>query len=74
VIRGTGFADVLPEGESQLLGLVARLYRLPAPPSPDQFQAIAEAWKPFRTWAAVLVRAVAQRLFDAEPGRFPAPE
>ncbi len=74
VTRGTGFADVLPVGESQLLGLVARLYRLPAPPSPDQFQAIAEAWKPFRTWAAVLVRAAAQRLFDAEPGRFPAPE
>ena len=74
VIRGTGFADVLPVSEPQLLGLVARLYRLPGPPSPDQFHAIAEAWKPFRTWAAVLVRAAAQRLFDAEPGRFPAPE
>jgi DNA-3-methyladenine glycosylase II len=74
VVRGTGFADVLPDSEPQLLGLVARLYRLPGPPSPDQFHAIAEAWKPFRTWAAVLVRAAAQRLFDAEPGRFPAPE
>jgi DNA-3-methyladenine glycosylase II len=73
VTRGTGFADVLPVSEPQLLGLVARLYRLPGPPSPDQFRAIAEAWKPFRTWAAVLVRAAAQRLFDAEPGRFPAP-
>jgi 3-methyladenine DNA glycosylase/8-oxoguanine DNA glycosylase len=54
-----------------LLSLVARLYRLPGPPAPEQFEALAEAWKPLRTWAAVLIRAAAQRLFDAEPNSFP---
>jgi DNA-3-methyladenine glycosylase II len=71
VIRGTGFADVLPAAEPRLLSLVARLYRLPGPPAPEQFEALAEAWKPLRTWAAVLIRAAAQRLFDAEPNSFP---
>ena len=71
VIRGTGFADVLPVNEPRLMSLVARLYRLPAPPDADELGALAEAWKPLRTWAAVLIRAASQRLFDAEPDRFP---
>jgi DNA-3-methyladenine glycosylase II len=71
VIRGTGFADVLPVQEPRLLSLVARLYRLPGPPAQEQLDALAEAWRPLRTWAAVLIRAASQRLFDAEPGRFP---
>jgi DNA-3-methyladenine glycosylase II len=70
VIRGTGFADVLPVNEPRLMSLVARLYRLPGPPAPEQLDALAEAWKPLRTWAAVLIRAASQRLFDAEPERF----
>ncbi len=62
VIRGTGFADVLPVNEPRLLGLVTRLYRLPAPPALERFYEIAEAWRPLRTWAAVLIRAAASRL------------
>jgi DNA-3-methyladenine glycosylase II len=65
VIRGTGFADVLPVNEPTLLTLVARLYQLPAPPSPAQLHQIAEAWRPLRTWAAVLIRAAAARLQTA---------
>ncbi len=61
VVRGTGFADVLPTNEPRLLGLVARLYGLPGPPSPEQLISIAENWRPLRTWAAVLIRAVAGR-------------
>jgi DNA-3-methyladenine glycosylase II len=61
VIRGTGFADVLPVDEPKLLALVARLYQLPAPPSPAQFHQIAEVWRPLRTWAAVLIRAATSR-------------
>jgi DNA-3-methyladenine glycosylase II len=71
VIRGTGFADVLPVNEPRLLALVARLYGLAAPPAPAQLHQIAEAWRPLRTWAAVLIRAATSRLLDAEPARFP---
>jgi len=62
VIRATGFTDVLPEHEPRLLALTARLYGLAGPPEPAQFRALAEPWRPFRTWAAVLIRAVTGRL------------
>ncbi len=67
VIRGTGFADVLPAGEPKLLTLVERLYGLRRPVSDDELRALAEAWKPFRTWAAVLIRAAALRVLGDEP-------
>jgi DNA-3-methyladenine glycosylase II len=62
VIRGTGFTDVLPVNEPRLLSLTASLYNLPEPPTPDEFQTLAEPWRPFRTWTAVLIRAAAARL------------
>lgn len=64
VIRGTGFTDVLPSSEPRVLELAARLYGLDAPPGPAQFEAIAEPWRPFRTWAVVLIRAAAGRILD----------
>jgi DNA-3-methyladenine glycosylase II len=62
LIRASGLADMLPSGEPRLNGLVADLYHLPAPPAPDELLAIAEVWRPLRTWVAVLVRAAARRL------------
>ena len=62
VVRASGFADVLPMNEPQLLGLVARLYGLPGPPSPEQFAVLAEPWRPLRTWVSVLIRAAGPRL------------
>jgi DNA-3-methyladenine glycosylase II len=62
VIRGTGFTDVLPVQEPRALALTAQLYQLDAPPGPEEFARIAEPWRPFRTWAAVLIRAAAGRL------------
>jgi DNA-3-methyladenine glycosylase II len=67
VIRGTGFADVLPVSEPKALSLAARLYGLPEPPAEAQFRELAQAWRPFRTWAVVLIRAVAHRVLDDEP-------
>jgi DNA-3-methyladenine glycosylase II len=69
LIRASGLADVLPVSEPNLLATVARLYRLPAPPGPDQLTVLAEPWRPFRTWAAVLIRAAADRLPAAPSGR-----
>jgi len=69
VIRGTGFADVLPAGEPKLLTLVERLYELRGPASDEELRALAETWKPFRTWAAVLIRAAAGRVLGGEPAQ-----
>jgi DNA-3-methyladenine glycosylase II len=70
VIRGTGFTDVLPAGEPRALALTARLYHLDADPDPAQFRELAEPWRPFRTWAVVLIRAVSGlvRPEEAPPG------
>ena len=66
VIRGTGFADVLPVGEPRALALTAKLYGLEEPLSEARFREVAEAWKPLRTWAIVLIRAAGPRVIDAE--------
>ncbi len=65
-IRGTGFADVLPVAEPQALSLTARLYNLGEPLSEARFRELAEPWQPLRTWAIVLIRAVAPRLLDTQ--------
>jgi DNA-3-methyladenine glycosylase II len=62
VIRASGFADVLPPDEQKALALVGELYGLGAPATSEQLAEIAEAWRPFRTWATVLIRAAASRL------------
>jgi DNA-3-methyladenine glycosylase II len=67
VIRGTGFRDVLPVSEPRALALAARLYQLAGPPSEAEFRALAEVWRPFRTWAVVLIRAAARRILADEP-------
>jgi DNA-3-methyladenine glycosylase II len=65
VIRGTGFADVLPTAEPRLLGLVRDHYGLAALPGASEFERIAEPWRPMRTWASVLIRAASSRLLQA---------
>ncbi len=62
VVRGTGFPDVLVDKEPRLQALVQRLYGLADPPGPLELARIAEAWRPRRTWAAVLVRAAGAQL------------
>ena len=75
VIRGTGFTDVLPVGEPRALALTAQLYGLPEPPDEAQFRELAEPWRPFRTWATVLIRAAAHRVLGTDrPAPVPAGE
>jgi DNA-3-methyladenine glycosylase II len=75
VIRGTGFTDVLPVSEPRALALIAQLYGLAEPPSEAQFRDLAEPWRPFRTWATVLIRAAAHRVLDADrPAPLPGGE
>ncbi|MBV9047008.1 MAG: hypothetical protein JOY58_01990 [Solirubrobacterales bacterium] len=62
VLRATGFADaMLPMTEPKVLARAAQLYDLVQPPTLDQFAAMAQAWRPFRTWATVLIRLAGER-------------
>jgi DNA-3-methyladenine glycosylase II len=62
VVRATGFADaLLPVAEPRVLAHVARLYGLPGPPELEEFARLAERWRPFRTWATVLIRLAGER-------------
>jgi DNA-3-methyladenine glycosylase II len=61
-LRASGVQDVLVDAEPRLAALVGAAYDLGGPADPAHLAEIAEAWRPFRTWTAVLVRAAARRL------------
>jgi DNA-3-methyladenine glycosylase II len=67
VVRAVGFADVLAENEPKLLAAVGDLYGLGHAASAAKLRQIAESWRPFRTWATVLIRAGHHRLSDVHP-------
>jgi DNA-3-methyladenine glycosylase II len=61
LIRATGHADLLPADEPRTRKSAAHYYGLPEPPTPEEFLALAEPWRPFRTWAAVLLQLAGRR-------------
>lgn len=62
VVRASGLADVLPLDEPRSRAAVARLYGLPESMSDADYLTLAEGWRPFRTWVAVLARAAGDRV------------
>ncbi|MDQ4212403.1 hypothetical protein [Microbacterium capsulatum] len=62
VIRACGFTDVLSTQEDHTRAAVQELYGLDHSPGDAELERIAEAWRPFRTWATVALRAVGSRL------------
>jgi DNA-3-methyladenine glycosylase II len=68
LLRAAGVADVLTFTEPRLADYVAHFYGTgPGPASPADLARIAEQWRPFRTWAAVLIRAAGDRAGLASP-------
>jgi len=62
VLRASGFADAILEvAEAKGLRHTARFYGLDSPPTTDRFAAMAQPWRPFRTWAIVLIRLAGER-------------
>jgi DNA-3-methyladenine glycosylase II len=54
---------VLTFNEPRLPGYVAHFYGTgPGPASAAELARISEGWRPFRTWAAVLLRVSGDRL------------
>jgi DNA-3-methyladenine glycosylase II len=63
LLRATGVTDVLTFSEPRLPGYAAHFYGTgPGPASREELMRISEGWRPFRTWAAVLLRVAGDRL------------
>jgi DNA-3-methyladenine glycosylase II len=56
VVRGAGHPDVFPRFERRLHGAMAESYGLGKEPSLERMEAIAEKWRPFRSWVGLLFR------------------
>ncbi len=57
VLRASGFADApLMAPEAKVMTHAARMYGLREPMTLERFAELAKAWRPFRTWATVLIR------------------
>jgi DNA-3-methyladenine glycosylase II len=70
LLRATGVTDVLPGQEPRLLGLIGELYGLSRPATAAEAARLGETWAPWRTWAAVLVRAAGPRVLGRPRGPF----
>lgn len=63
LVRATGAKDVLTFGEPRLPGYFAHFYDTgTGTASGAEMERVAENWRPFRTWAAVLLRFAGDRL------------
>jgi DNA-3-methyladenine glycosylase II len=63
LLRATGVTDMMTFGEPRLPGYVTHFYGTgPGPASLADLERISDGWRPFRTWAAVLVRVGGDRL------------
>lgn len=63
LLRSTGTTDVLTLNEPRLSFYAAHFYgRGPGPLDPGELEQLADRWRPFRTWAAVLLRVAGDRL------------
>lgn len=57
LVRGAGAPDVLPLAEPRVREAVGEACGLAGPPDETTFARMAESWRPFRAWVALLVRA-----------------
>ncbi|MDB5215802.1 MAG: HhH-GPD family protein [Myxococcaceae bacterium] len=55
LLRGCGVVDEVPTSEPRFLRGLAEAYGLDATPTADEARVIAERWRPYRMWVAVLV-------------------
>ena len=57
LLRGAGTADVVPTADPRSRDAIRLAYELPTEPDDKELERMAEPWRPFRTWAFVLLRA-----------------
>ncbi|WP_421735530.1 DNA-3-methyladenine glycosylase family protein [Cellulomonas sp.] len=56
-VRALGHTDALPVNEPMVRAAVARTMGEDEPLSPERLAEVAEAWRPWRTWVGVAMRA-----------------
>lgn len=69
LVRGTGLADELPVSEPRVLRGIAEAYGLASTPKEEEAIAIAQSWRPLRTWISVMLVSKLRRT-----GRWNGPE
>ncbi len=57
LVRGAGAPDHFPRHEQRLHAAMADAYGLGTGAPVDELEAIAERWRPYRSWVALLFRA-----------------
>jgi DNA-3-methyladenine glycosylase II len=57
LIRGAGAPDAFPGDEPRLFAILRQAYGLPEDATPAAYRKLAEAWRPYRSWASFLFRA-----------------
>jgi DNA-3-methyladenine glycosylase II len=63
LLRATGATDIVTLNEPRLPSYLARFYGLKSgSAAPAEITRIAQNWRPYRTWAAVLIRVAGDRL------------
>jgi DNA-3-methyladenine glycosylase II len=67
LLRASGVSDALTLEEPRIRSYLRHYYGLPDEPDDGAVARIAEPWRPFRTWAAVLIRVSGDR--DGLPWR-----
>ncbi|MET7337440.1 hypothetical protein [Nonomuraea sp. NPDC005650] len=64
LIRGAGAPDAFPGDEPRLFAILREAYGLPEDVTPSAYRKLAEAWRPYRSWASFLFRATSYGVFD----------
>lgn len=63
LLRATGVTDAMTFTEPRLCGYVAHFYGTgPGPAARTELEQIAQSWRPYRTWAAVLIRVAGDHI------------
>ncbi|MBO3752446.1 DNA-3-methyladenine glycosylase 2 family protein [Streptosporangiaceae bacterium NEAU-GS5] len=57
LIRGAGAPDAFPGDEPRLFRILRKAYGLPEDAPPAAYRKLADAWRPYRSWASFLFRA-----------------
>jgi len=79
LLRSTGATDLMTYHEPRIPYYAAHFYRTPrAPVTPGELADLSAGWRPFRTWASVLLRVAGDRAHlptadDAKPGTCQGP-
>jgi DNA-3-methyladenine glycosylase II len=63
LLRAAGVTDAMTFNEPRLAGYVAHFYGTgPGPAAQAELERVSQAWRPYRTWAAVLIRVAGDSL------------